>query len=143
MPFHHWGDNDFDWKALYRAEEEICNILKYGRVGVHSKEKYGTLRWSLYLFRGHMHDLTHPGYVYSQYPKWLWSFDIMNEPLAFLGRPIRFWQQLVIEYAFHTVCARYPHIVKEIVCDAPEEVLPIHLRKIRNSMWTRIGADDD
>lgn len=137
MPFHDWSDNTFDWKSLYKAEQEICDILKLARIGVHSKEKYGTLRWAIYLFRGNMHDLTHPGYVYSQYPKWLWKFDVRTKPFRWLGKPIRWFQREIISIAFVTVCQKYPHIVKEIVCDMHEELLPTHLRKIRNSMWTR------
>jgi hypothetical protein len=136
MPSHYWGDEDFDWDSLYKAERELNRIMKrYGRIGVHSKEKYGTLRFSIYFCNGTLHSFTHPGYVYSQYPKWLWSFDIMNKPLKYIAPVIRFWQKLVFQYAFTTVCAKYPHIRKEIISDAPIEILPCELAIEGAKMW--------
>lgn len=138
MPFHDWSDSEFDWNSLYSAIEEATTIMeRFGRVGVHSKEKYGTARWSLYLFAGHFHDLTHPGYVFRQYPKWLWSFDVQYRPLRFLITPIRWWQKKVIRYAFNYVCNKYSHIVDEIVCNAPEELLPEQLKPICQKYWTK------
>ena len=45
MPFHHWGDKDFDWKQFHTAMGELCNRFEnatgnYPMV----KEKYGTMR---------------------------------------------------------------------------------------------------
>lgn len=138
MPSHYWGDEDFDWKSLYQAENEIVAILKLGRIGVHSKEKFGTLRWSIYLFDGSFYSLTHPGYVYIHYPYWLRVIDA-ERPLRWLIKPIQYLQVKLLKYAFNKVCKKYPHIVKEIVCHADEWYLPSHLAVIRNSMWKRIG----
>jgi hypothetical protein len=136
VPHHYWGDEDFDWKALDNAIYQGTRLMKVlGRVGVHSKEKYGTARWSLYLCDGTLHSLTHPGYVYSQYPKWLWSFDIMYRPIRFIAPIIRLWQRLVIKGTFVYLCYKYPHIVKEIVQDAPRELLTKKLAKISGSLW--------
>lgn len=136
MPRHYWGDEDFDWDSLYKAERELNRIMRrYGRIGVHSKEKYGTLRFSIYLCSGSLHSFTHPGYYYSQYPKWLWSFDVMNKPLKHIAPVIRFWQKLVIQYAFTIVTAKYPHIRKEIISDAPRELLPCELAIECAKMW--------
>jgi hypothetical protein len=138
MPRHHWGDEDFDWEALYSAISEASTIMrKYGRIGVHSKEKYGTARWSLYFCDGTLHSFTHPSYVSSRYPKWLWVFDLNYRPLKFLRPLINFWQKNIVEYAFVKTCNKYPHIVKEIVMDAPDGMLPPHLELIRASLWTR------
>lgn len=139
MPYHDWSDKTFDWKSLNAAEYEASEImLKYARIGVNSKEKYGTIRWSIYLFDGHMGDLTHPGYYYSRYPDWLFRFDQKYRPLFWLKLPIVFWQTLVLQYAFSVVCNKYPHIIKEILCDAPEGLLPPHLETIRASMWVKL-----
>jgi hypothetical protein len=139
MPFHDWSDQNFDWKSLYSAIEEATEIMeKFGRIGVHSKEKYGTARWSLYLFTGHLHELTHPGYVFCQYPKWLWRFDVEYRPLRFLIHPIRWWQKRVVQYAFNYICNRYPHIVEELVMDAPDSLLPAHLKIIHNDQWIKL-----
>jgi hypothetical protein len=139
MIFHNWDDQDFDWKSLYDAIEEGTHIMeKFGRIGVHSKEKYGTARWHLYLFTGHLHELTHPGYVYCRYPKWLWRFDVNYRPLRFLIHPIRWWQKKVIEYAFNYMCNRYPHISAEIVVNGPESLLPDHLKIIYDDKWIKL-----
>jgi hypothetical protein len=137
MPYHEWGDEDFDWKSLDKAISEVDHIMTaYGRIGVHSKEKYGTARWSLYLCTGSLHSLTHPGYVYSRYPKWLWSFDVRNKPIKHIAPIIRLWQKKVIQYAFTVVCMRYPHIRDEIIMDAPRELLPPDLAIAAAKMWS-------
>lgn len=137
MPCHYWGEEDFDWDSLYKAERELCRIMtRYGRIGVHSKEKYGTLRFSIYFCNGTLHSLTHPGYVRSRYPKWLWKFDVTHEPLKLITPVINLWQKLILQYAFTVVCNKYPHIVKEIVSDAPEGLLPANLELIRAKIWS-------
>lgn len=138
MPCHYWGDEDFDWDSLYQAEREASQIMRVvGRIGVHSKEKYGTLRWSLFFCDNTMHSLTHPGYVYSQYPAWLWKWDVRLKPLRFIGWLIRSYQKQAAQFAFSYVCYRYPHIIKEILSDAPDRLLPPHLELIRARMWSR------
>jgi hypothetical protein len=137
MPYHYWGDEDFDWNALYSAEKEIRNIcMKYARVCILSKEKYGTIRWEHFgVCDDTLHSLTHPGYMYSQYPKWLWSLDLKIRPLKFVYPIIRFWQSLVIQYAFTITCLKYPHIQNEILSDCPREVLPVDLAIKASTGW--------
>ena len=137
MPYHCWGDEDFDWDSLYKAERELYHIMtRYGRIGVHSKEKYGTLRFSLYFCDGTLHSLTHPGYVRSRYPKWLWTFDVTHEPLKIITPIINFWQKLVLQCAFTAVCTKYPHIRKEIINDVPPKLLPCELAIECAKMWS-------
>lgn len=140
MPFHDWSDKTFDWKSLNAAEREIGNIVtKYGRVGVNSKEKFGTIRWNLSFFDGTIHSLTHPGYWYNQFPRCLYDLTMRYKVLFFLTPFLVFWQKLVLQYAFTVVCRKYPHIVKEIVCDVHDDyILPLDLQKIHNSMWKRL-----
>lgn len=136
MTAHFWGDEDFDWKSLYAAERELNHIMKrYGRIGVHSKEKFGCLRFSIYFCDGTLHSLTHPGYVRSMYPKELWKLDVKYHPLKLLTPIINFWQKLVLQYAFTVVCNKYPHIRDEIIEDAPKEILPCELALACAKMW--------
>lgn len=136
MPTHYWGDETFDWNSLYKAERELYRIMRvYGRISVHSKEKYGTLRFSISFFNGTLHSLTHPCYMYSRYPNWLWNFDVTNRPLKCIIPIVRLWQKFIVEYAFSSVCTKYPHILKEIIQDVPEKLLPPHLELIRAKMW--------
>jgi hypothetical protein len=138
MPSHYWGDKTFDWNSLYEAERELRHIMiRYGRIGVHSKEKYGTLRFEIFFCDGTLHSITHPGYFRSQYPKWLWCFDLDYRPLRFLTPLINFWQKLVLQYAFTIVCNKYPHIRDEIINDAPENILPCDLAIACAKMWSR------
>jgi hypothetical protein len=137
MPSHHWDDKDFDWKALYSAESYGAKFMKrWGRIGIHSKEKYGTIRWSVYFFDGSLHSLIYPGYVYNQFPKWLWVLDC-NRYLRFLCPIICRYQAFIVRAAFKNMCNKWSHIVKEILCDAPENILPADLEKIRSSMWVK------
>lgn len=136
MPTHYWGDTSFDWNSLYLAIDEASSIMrKYGRIGVHSKEKYGTARWSLYFCDGTMHSITHPGYVSYRYPKWLWRIDVTYKPLRFIRPIINFWQKKIAEFAFHYICLKYSHIVPELISDAPHKLLSPHLELIRAKMW--------
>lgn len=138
MPHHDRSDDSFDWKSLYEAETLANNIMKYGaRIGVHSKEKYGTLRWNLYLFDGSLHNVTHPGYVYSQYPKWLWNFDCTYRPLSFLKFIVIPYQKLVVKLTFSILAKKYPHIIDEIISDAPRELLSKKLSKQAGKLWKR------
>lgn len=46
MPYHEWGDKDFNWKALDKAIEFISD--RYQAYSQHypiMKEKYGTIRY--------------------------------------------------------------------------------------------------
>ncbi len=138
MPYHDWSEKEFDWKSLYEAET-LANklMLRLGRIGVHSKEKYGSIRWNIYLFDGTLHSFTHPGYVYSQYPKWLWRFDCTYKPLRFLKFIVVPWQKSVIKLTFSFLVKKYPHIIDEIICDAPRELLNKELSIKAGKMWSR------
>lgn len=136
MPYHDWSEETFDWDSLYKAERLANKLMKrLGRIGVHSKEKFGTLRWDIYLFNGTLHSFTHPGYVYSQYPKWLWIFDCNYKPLRFLKFIVVPWQKLVVKLTFSILVKKYPHIVDEIISDAPRELLTKELSKRAGKLW--------
>ncbi len=135
MARHDWSDKTFDWDSLYKAESLGNKIFRFFRIGVHSKEKFGSLRWSFYLFNGSMHSITHPGYVYSQYPKWLWSFDCKYKPLRFLKPIITPLQCLVIRLTFSYLCYKFPTVIDEIISDAPRNLLSKKLRIRAGKMW--------
>lgn len=118
---HKWGDNWKYWKLLNEGIRYIDNELGKARIGVHSKEKFGTARFSVFFFRGHLHELTHPGYVYSQYPKWLWEFDVMKSPYIFkytgLTFVIRHLQYMWYRRTIINARALYPEIKEELLRD--------------------------
>jgi hypothetical protein len=133
MPYHKWGDKDFDWKSLYNAIDTVEQVCRIFRIGVHSKEKYGTARWNFYLFDGSLHSITHPSHVAYRYNYWLAStkFFKVVSPI------IRNIQLKALNLAFTVVCSRYPHIRDELISDAPVEVLPPDLALITAKMWSR------
>lgn len=45
MPFHTWGDKDFDWAALDRAMDIIYAHMDETEGSIVMKEKYGTIRY--------------------------------------------------------------------------------------------------
>lgn len=124
MPTHFWGDKDFDWKGLNEAIDYISDRLQgLARIGVHSKEKYGTARIRCY-FVNNIHSLTHPGYVWSQYPDWLWKLDCYygDKILKYtgLGYLIFKWQKYIYVDTYRRAVLKWPHIKDEILCNADQ-----------------------
>lgn len=143
--YHYWGDEDFDWKALTEAERLLRKILKIGRIGVHSKEKYGTLRVSCYFFRGSLHDLLYPGYMYCQYKTFRdkrWYLDIYFWPKVFqytgLTRLMNLYQRGVYTLAYYIVMKKYSHIKEEICVDADVPEWIIGGQEIHDKYWTKL-----
>lgn len=143
MTHHEWGDKDFDWKGL----DDCCNIIiticrRYGRFGGQIKEKYGTIRFSSYMGYISLHSLIYPGYAWSQFPKWLWSFDIWySGPFLqkYFGKMIFWWQRKVYNYAYQKAVKKYPHLKDEILCDAdfPEYIIP-YGQEVHDKYWTTV-----
>lgn len=123
---------DYDGKVFC---VEVPNHILYVRrngIGVFCGN---SIRWGIYLFDGTLHSFTHPGYVYSQYPKWLWIFDCNYKPLRFLKFIVVPWQKLVVKLTFSILVKKYPHIVDEIISDAPRELLTKELSKRAGKLW--------
>jgi hypothetical protein len=138
MPHHTWGDTDFDWNSLDKAMSFMGRYCRIFRIGVQYKEKYGTARWDFFIFDGSLHSITHPGYCYIQYKGVLRK--IANKTLAphFIIKIVASLQLQIIKIGFWYICKKYPHIEREIVCDADGEILPKRLAELRDSMWTKI-----
>jgi len=119
---HTWGEENFDWQGL----NDCCDILhtictRYGRFGGQTKEKYGTLRFYAHMGHLSLHGLIYPGYVYSQFPDWLWSLDIWYiSPFLqfFFEKPFVWWQLKVYNYAYQKCLKKHPHLKEEILCCA-------------------------
>lgn len=152
-----WGDEWFE-----KHGEDLGNAIRYcmntwrrwGRIGTHGKEKYGTFRDNVYFYRGSwaIHELVKPGHVGYRWSKRMMKIDL------FLGRkivqyfrlykPIRWYQAQVYNYAVQKACKKYPGIVDEIVADLDgyELVKPgifgnIDGKEIHKKYWTTIGDD--
>lgn len=120
MPYHDWSDDSFDWDSLNKAISLIWSICtRYGRIGIHSKEKFGTHRCSSYLFDGTLHSLVKPGHVYNRWSKrarWI-DYSIFAPMAKRTGAIwlIHKYQATIYNFAFQLACFRYPHIIDEIV----------------------------
>jgi hypothetical protein len=147
MTHHDWSDETFDWKSLYAAEDLIRKVCKFGNIGLHIKEKYGTLRCTPYFFDGSLHSLLYPAYVYSQFPQWLWRFDIyyITPFLQWLRLPkLTFWLQIPFyTLAFYIAMKKYPHIKDEICSDIDGYEFVIGGKEIHKKYWRTIYDRDD
>lgn len=126
---HKWGDEGVDWKGIDDAASYIGDFCrKWGRLGGQSKEKFGTVRFYAHFGWLNLHTLIYPGYVYSQFPKWLWHLDIFYfGPVmrVFFERPFLWWQKQVYTLAYARALKRWPHLKKEILCCADySELIP-------------------
>ena len=140
-PTHYWDDDEdkFDWKALNDGMNIMVSIMRFARIGVHYKEKYGTARVSCYFYDGSLHSFTHPGYVYSQYPKWLWTADIyyIGPFFRFLRFPrfVQFFQRRFYTLAYYVAMKKYPHVAEELCVCADWPELIIGGKKIHDKHW--------
>ena len=118
---HTWGDESFDWKALSDAISVIEKRLSNARISIiQIKEKFGTLRCYCRLGWYQFQDITHPGYSFNQYPKWLWNLDcIVGSKIIGLVNPlVLYWHKKVYRSAYAEAVKLFPHIRVEILCMA-------------------------
>ena len=127
---HYWGDEGVDWEGINSAASYIGLFCrKWGRISVTQyKEKYGTVRVYCSFRWVSLHSLTHPGYVYSQYPQWLWSADIRYIGPFFRKSGLSFliwqWQKFIYRLAYKNALKKWPHLRKEILsCADFDELL--------------------
>lgn len=128
---HFWGDEGVDWKGINDAAEYIAKFCKrWGKIGVRDyKEKFG--RVTVYLSFGwhQLHCITHPGYVYNQYPKWLWHLDCvyLSKIIQPLNRIVIPWQIFIYRLAYKKALKKWPHLREEIFAGCDYEHLLLHL----------------
>lgn len=153
MPSHHWGD---EWFKLHGTDlDDAIDYCKktwkrYGRIGSHGKEKYGTFRDHPVFYSGYwaVHELVKPGYIRYTWPRF-YKIDLFLGKVVGtlkLYKLIQWWQFQVYNYAVQQACKKYPEIVDEIVADLDgyELVKPsifgkIDGKKIHNKYWTTIN----
>lgn len=122
---HMWDDESFDWESLYQAEEYINRqCRRWARLGLHTKEKFGTLRVSTTCaFWGQwpIHNLVKPGHVSYRWPKWVMLY--VEKPLRkmfellYITRIVNFYQVKVLGYFWRRAAKKWPHVAKEILAD--------------------------
>lgn len=156
MPHHVWGDEWFEKNGadLDRAISYCCGIWrKYGRIGTHGKEKYGTFRDQLMSYRAEwpIHELVKPGYVMYRWPRQFMRLERkLGTVVRFLRlhKPIQWYQRQVYNYAVQKACKKYPKIIDEIVSDLdgyewvkPGAFGPIDGVKIHSKYWKEMTGE--
>lgn len=121
---HSWGDDFLYFGEVGDAANYIGVFCrKWGRIGVRqTKEKWGTVRVYCGFGAGQFHTLTYPGYVYSQYPHWLWVLDLRFSYSWFgqifwsgINKILLPWQKFIYRKAYSNALKKYPMIRKEIL----------------------------
>jgi hypothetical protein len=150
MPYHEWGDDWEHWQDLNDAIYE-CMVYwkKWGRIGSWGKEKWGCFRHEVGFYEGDwgIHELVKPGHAFYRWPKKLIKYDrfigsCINR--IGIGYLIRKWQHYIYNRGIQRVCAKYPHIVDELVSDSsyPELIKgKVDGLAIHNKYWTQLGDD--
>jgi hypothetical protein len=123
---HDWNDRDVDWKGLDDAARYIgTNLRKWGRVPVSQyKEKWGTVRVYCTFGWTQIHSITHPGYAFCQYPRWLWVLDCrlghyITRVANIVAVPVH---KQLYGFFYRRAMEKWPHLRKEIIygADWPE-----------------------
>lgn len=126
MKCHLWGDEDFDWNALYEAENYLWKRCRqFARLGIWTKEKYGTLRVSTtcawFTFDGPIYHMFYPGHVSYHWPKWFrmyidWPLGEFLEKIYVL-KGIRWYQAQVLKFFWKRAAKKWPSVAEEILCE--------------------------
>ena len=135
---HDWSEEDFDWNGLYKAQTIIEKWCRCARLAIHAKEKYGTIRQSLYPWRGSLHELIYPGYVSSQFPNWLWHVDclfISKYMPKFIIKFVQKIQRFFYNVGLAKAVKKYPHIADEILNDAQHDWIYVYGDVIHTKFW--------
>jgi hypothetical protein len=154
MTSHHWGDKDFDWKALNDACRFFAvNLRRYGRMFVLTKEKYGTLRLEfLDIGMGRVEIGTlffNRNWLYIHSKK-IYAFDkAVTKPIARflrLNTLLRKYQRLVFNLVTLRACQKWPHIKAEILDEY--EFKELLYSWVKNKVgyvcnWTNSCSTDD
>lgn len=123
MPYHDWND---DWFKENGADLNdaiyYCMDLwkKWGRIGSHGKEKFGSFRDNPVFWTGGLYNLMYPGYVWVKYPFLYFKLDwYVIKPFTKwtgLHRLGLWYQYQVYNYGVQQTCKKYPNVIDEIVC---------------------------
>ena len=124
MTSHIWGDEDFDWKALDDAGNYIHkNCRRWARMGIWTKEKYGTLRISTTCAYFSEYDvinhLFYPGYVRYMFPNWFrlyidWPIGKILRFFGIIGL-LQKYQTFILKFFWNKAAKKWPHIAEEIL----------------------------
>jgi hypothetical protein len=126
MPYHDWSDESFDWNALNGAAQYLeDNCRRWARLGIWTKEKWGTLRVSTTAAFATQYDfiygLFHPGSVSYRWPRWFriyidWPVGKFLERIGALSLARRY-QRRILKRFWNKAAEKWPHIKDEIMAE--------------------------
>lgn len=122
---HIWDGGSDDIEIGYAAVYIGRGLKKWGRVSVSDmKEKFGTARVYCRFGWDQVHCITHPGYHFSQYPKWLWTLDCLyfSFVVGYLNYIVVPYQKWLYTYMYGRALRKWPYLRLEILsgADYPE-----------------------
>jgi hypothetical protein len=124
---HYWGDEDFDWEQLDEAIKMVASFMHFwGRIGVQSKEKFGTARIYVTFWDGTFNGIIYPGYHFNQFPKWFWPIDYKISSFMRwirLKKLVNRYQSKIYGMAYSKAIRAYPKVKIELVISADFEPL--------------------
>jgi len=128
---YYWLGEGVDWKGIGDAADWIHRqLVRKARINViQSKEKFGTVRVYCSFGWAQLHSITHPSYVYSQYPTWLWNLDCkyLWQVVSLLNPIVVPYQQMVYRRTYKKALRMWPHLVREILTGADYSELLVGL----------------
>lgn len=147
---HNWGEwPDELFSQVGQAADEIGKFCRFwGRIGVtQTKEKYGTARVYCGFGLHQLFSITHPGYAFSRYPKWLWTLDCLYISKLFTFLKINAiivpYQLFVYRLAYTRALKKYPAIRDEILsgADYPKELKSLYKKYNIECSWTEYNKE--
>lgn len=153
---HYWGDEWFQKNGNeFSKAIDWCmdNWERWGRIGSHGKEKYGTFRHHPYFYTGWwpIHELLRPGYVAYRGPRWLCRLEteIIQPLVKYSGLVwvIRKYQHYVYNAVVQRALKKWPKFFDELIEDSEFELLkpgiwgPIDGAKIKSKYWVEITPE--
>ena len=105
---HYWGDEDFDWNALNHCVHLYDHVLKkYGRMCVHTKEKYGSMRLQFVgMGWGGIYGFIKPGHLFFR-----WTSFKINKTVTIEGEKHTYQQDFLMSLnEFTETIAKYTGI---------------------------------
>jgi hypothetical protein len=132
---HVWGDKDFDWESLREAEHDIHRVCyRLGRLCVSTKEKWGTLRVTVYWWGGDIRALFYPCRYgrFCSWTRWIGLQWLVHK-----------WQRWVYRYAYARIVKKYPHIRDELLVDADYPEMIEGGMEVYNRHWVSCDNRDD
>jgi len=128
---HIWGDESFDWDSLNQACVYLeKNCRRWARMGIWTKEKYGTMRVSTtcayFTEYDFLYHIFYPGHAFYCWPKWFRAYIDwpIGKVLRALGivRLVQRYQTATLKFFWKRAAAKWPHISKEILDEYEEEI---------------------